>query len=530
VKHNHTTTKNDLSRRDFIKTTAVGVGATAMAGLGASKAEASIPNKWDYEADVVIIGCGLAGVSAGVAAHDSGAEVLVLEKAPKQYTGGNSRVAGGGMKTPLFVSEEVFAYYKGLCFGTVSDQMVQDFIEALYKNPERIRKLGYDVYPSGTQTPTVAHLRITRGNGTGKDLYDAVKDALDERGVPVKYETRVQELVQNPETKEILGVKAVSDGWDRYIKARKGVIMACGGYENNIELKDYYNYPGLGKIIYPWGTPYNTGDGIKMVSEVGAPLWHLFSIEWDRMSLRLPSQSCGVGVQINSAGPGIMVNKYGNRFMNEAVTLGHNKETLALIYFSNVKKEYTNQPCFIVFDEKYRKARALANVGGSMTWNVNYKLCPWSTDNLAEIEKGWIVKADTIAELAEKMKGVDPLGNTVGVDAAGLQATVETYNGYCAAGADPNFSKPATNLISLDTPPYYAAELCMTLINTQGGPKHNGRSQTLNKENKPIPRLYSCGEFGSFFGFLYPGGSNLAEALAFGSIAGENAAGLTPWV
>jgi succinate dehydrogenase/fumarate reductase flavoprotein subunit len=81
----------------------------------------------------------------------------------------------------------------------------------------------------------------------------------------------------------------------------------------------------------------------------------------------------------------------------------------------------------------------------------------------------------------------------------------------------------------VETPPYYAAELALTVTNTQGGPKHNGKAQTLNKDDKPIPRLYSAGEFGSFFGFLYPGGSNIPEAIAFGRIAGENAAAEKPW-
>jgi hypothetical protein len=80
------------------------------------------------------------------------------------------------------------------------------------------------------------------------------------------------------------------------------------------------------------------------------------------------------------------------------------------------------------------------------------------------------------------------------------------------------------------TPPSVAAELALTVTNTQGGPKHNGKAQALNKGNRPIPRLYTAGEFGSFFGFLYPGRSNIPEAIAFGRIAGENAAAEKPWV
>jgi succinate dehydrogenase/fumarate reductase flavoprotein subunit len=559
-----------ISRREFVKGAAVGAAGVAAAGVLASCAQEAtpcptpeviketvevpvevikevevkpwLPEKWDYEADVVVVGSGLAGVSTAIAAHDAGAEVLVLEKAPERFIGGNSRTAGGGMRTPLEVSDEVITTYRDYCFGTVPDELCVDFVEALYRNPERIKKLGYDLVPSGTQSPTIGHLRIVTPEapegGRGFQLYDAFKGCFDDRRLKIMCETPAKELIQDPVTKEILGVVAAEGatgvlgegGKKIYIKAKRAVVLACGGYENNNDMKGWYNYPGLGESMCPWGTPYNTGDGIKMVSEIGAPLWHLFSVEWDRFSLKVPSLIYGVGVQTASTGHSIIVNKYGKRFMNEAKRLVHNKETLEYIYFRNVPaKEYANMPCFIIFDETYRLARPLANTGGTMTWNVIHELYKWSADNSVEIGKGWILKGDTIEELAAKITAVDPRGYTVGVDAAGLKETISAYNGYCAAGEDPDFGKPEDRLIPIVTPPYYAAELALTLINTQGGPKHNGKSQTLNKEDKPIPRLYSCGELGSFFGMIYPGGSNLAEAIAFGHIAGENAAAETPW-
>ncbi len=89
--------------------------------------------------------------------------------------------------------------------------------------------------------------------------------------------------------------------------------------------------------------------------------------------------------------------------------------------------------------------------------------------------------------------------------------------------------EPQSQMKAIETPPFYAVELCMSIINTQGGPKHNSKAQALDMEGKPIPRLYTPGEFGSFFGHLYQGGSNLPEALAFGRIAGETAAAERPW-
>jgi 3-oxosteroid 1-dehydrogenase len=106
--------------------------------------------------------------------------------------------------------------------------------------------------------------------------------------------------------------------------------------------------------------------------------------------------------------------------------------------------------------------------------------------------------------------------------------TVSRYNEFCRNGRDADFSRRKDTLLPVAAPPFYSAELALTCINTKGGPRHNGKAQTLDKNNKPIPRLYTPGEMGSFFGFLYPGGSNIPEAIAFGRIAGENAAE-KPW-
>ena len=115
------------------------------------------------------------------------------------------------------------------------------------------------------------------------------------------------------------------------------------------------------------------------------------------------------------------------------------------------------------------------------------------------------------------------------VDSDGLEETFSRYNEYCRIGEDPECGRPPKWLAAIDTPPYYATELCEPIMNTQGGPKHNARAQVLDKNDKPIPRLYAAGELGSFFFPLYEGAGNIPEALAFGRIAGEHAAGQKPW-
>jgi succinate dehydrogenase/fumarate reductase flavoprotein subunit len=553
-----------ITRRDFVKGSAAGGVAGLVVGAGGAalltNSKPWLPKTWNYEADVVVVGTGYAGLNAAIASHDAGAKVLMLEKAPEKFAGGNSSVSGGGMRIPLKVPEAV-DYYRALCFGTVPEELCAVMAEALANVPEQLKKLGIEVAPirraaappagqsaappagrpaatPAMTPPPPSGLNLLPGAqkaslyaivpagektarmGSGYQLYLALKKCVDDRKITVLYETPANRLIQDPETREVVGVIAEEKGNKIYVKANRAVVLACGGYEANHTMQGYFNYPGI--KIYPWGTPYNTGDGIKMVSEIGAPLWHMFNLEWDAPCVKAPSEQHGVSVQTStgfgSAGGFIFVNKYGKRFMNDVKSLVHIKETLELTYFSHERVEYPNNPFYIVFDEIFRAKQPLVG-NRPMSWNGIHKAYEWSADNLAEIEKGWIVEADTIKDLAAKLK----------IDAAGLEGTVSKYNEYCRRGEDAEFGRRKQSLVPIKTPPYYATELALTCTNTQGGPIHNGKAQTLDKDDKPIPRLYTPGELGSFFGFLYPGGSNIPEAISFGRIAGENAAAEKAW-
>ena len=531
----------EITRRQFFKGSATAGAAGLLLGpggamlVGASKSW--LPDKWDYEADVVVIGMGYAGQNAAIASHDARAKTLIVEKAPGKYAGGNSSVSGGGMTVPNGAKEGA-PYYHALSFGTSPNELCDFMAEALAQVPEQLRKLGIETIVTRDYARTAPEamigLRTLPGAnngkiysikpvkdappnyGAGKQLHMALDRCVKSRGIPIQYETRAKHLMQDPATKEIVGVIAEKQGRKICIKAKRGVVLACGGYENNPEMMSYFNYPGI--RIYPWGSPYNTGDGLKMVSEVGAPLWHMFSLEWAGHSVKTASEQAGVSVQVTLGGSYIYVNKYGKRFMNELKSMVHTKESLELTYFHHDRVEYPNQPFYAIFDESVRSKQRLGRQGG-MTWNAVHGLYQWSEGSSAEMEKGWVSRADTLRDLAAKMR----------IEPEGLQETVTKYNQFCSGKKDPEFSRRDNSLSPLTTPPYYGVELALTLINTQGGPKHNTKAQTLDQDDKPIPRLYTPGEFGSFFGFLYPGGSNIPEAIAFGRIAGENAASLKPW-
>lgn len=523
--------KKALSRRDLLKGAAVGAGALALSGIMTGETGAAAPpKKWDKESDVVIIGFGGAGAAAAIAAKDAGSKVLVLEKLDKG--GGNSAVSAGAMAIPDDLKKGI-DYMQAQTFGTVDDpEMIKTFVQALMGLPGWLRELGADIkfnpplpglpasyFPKLPGADSITgRWRINPGL-TGQALWQFILGQVTKRKIEILYNTPVQRLVQNPTTGEIQGVIAKTAKGTSYIKARKAVVICCGGYENNAAMKAFYNFPGV--PIFPNGSPGNTGDGFKMVSEVGAQIWHTYSFEWSGFGLKKPSESLGVGIHtmLTPKAPFIFSNKAGKRFQNEAKSITHTHETLPVTHFSHDMPGYPNIPFFAIFDETMRTAGPVAQMKGEYGYAIVHKVYDWSKDNQAEIDKGWIIKGNTLRELAEK----------VGIDPTALEDTVARYNKYCEAGDDPEFKRVKRTLVPLKTPPFYAAEICLLMLNTMGGAKRNSKAQVLDYDNKPIPRLYSAGEFGSIFGIIYQGGQNLPEAYSFGRIAGLNAAALKPW-
>jgi succinate dehydrogenase/fumarate reductase flavoprotein subunit len=511
-----------------------GKGDAAKKGISLRRKAGSIFPKWDYETDVLIVGYGAAGANAAIAAHDAGARALIIEKLA--FPGGNSGVCAGAMVIPESL-EEAIQYYRALSFGTAEEEMIRSFAEEMVGIPSLLTGLGVEFKVRRTEpayfpsflTGQVKRIQVSP---TGADGFRFLQNLVQDRKVEVLMDTPATSLIQDPRTREVIGVKAQRKGKEITLLARRGVILACGGYGYNRRMIADFHFPGATEYIFPWGTPGNTGDGIKLATEAGATLWHMASIEWGAICARKPSQKFGtaVGAGLGRAmaeGSFIFVNKYGKRFMPENTSLIHRKAPLEILFFDHERAEYRNLPAYMVFDEAYRRRGAVASTrehfqemwGGPVGYPAVHKIYEWSRDNQAEIDQGWVFQAGTLADLAGK----------IGADAPALEETVGNFNRACGEGEDPQFGRPGKSLTPLATPPYYAVELGLTLVNTQGGPKRNKDCQVLDFSNRAIPRLYAAGEVGSFFGFLYQGGNNYPEAWAFGRIAGRRAAAERPW-
>jgi len=197
---------------------------------------------------------------------------------------------------------------------------------------------------------------------------------------------------------------------------------------------------------------------------------------------------------------------------------------LECVKFDTRKVEYPNIPCYQIFDETTRLkgpfARSLKR-GLRSDGSIQY-FHKWSTDNLEEIKKGWVLRGDTIEGLAQEIVRQD-LENNSRMNPEILKETIAKFNDYCRAGCDREFQREPSGLVPIETAPFYALKMYPGGPNTQGGLRKNAKGQVLDPDGKVIPRLYAPGENGSYFGFLYSGGGNICENLVWGRVSGENA-------
>ena len=491
---------------------------------------------WDREADVVVIGYGFAGGISTITAHDAGAKVILLEKMP--HPGGISILSGGGVAFARN-AEGAFAYLKRTCNGTTPDEVLRPLAKGMVEIIDLVRELakvsgtapdesevrGHGTYPfPGTDDidsiklkdfPAYSTFPWAKGLRGGARLFKIVVDNMELRKIDVLLSTPAKRLITNLEG-EVLGVEAERNGKAITIKARKGVILACGGFENNEMMKLQYFEA---QPVYPVYLG-NTGDGILMAQKVGAALWHMWHFHGG-YGFKYPDFP--FAMRHVWAGPRkhdrkmiwIAVDRYGKRFMDEYPPAPQDTGTRPLEYYDADIQDYPRIPCYLIFDEEGRKLGPVAMVIVNDE-RYHYK---WSEDNSVEIEKGWIVKGNTIEELAAKIK----------VNAQVLKSTVERWNSQCASGKDVDFNRPPKTMVPIVNPPFYAMGAWPIVSNTQGGPAHDPNQRVLDSMGKPIPRLYVAGEVSSIFGHLYLEAGNITECFVGGRIAGQNASDEIPW-
>ncbi|WP_281689980.1 FAD-dependent oxidoreductase [Pseudonocardia thermophila] len=474
------------------------------------------------EVDLVVVGFGGAGAAAAITAHDAGARVVVCEKQAADAHTPSTRMSGG-LVMAVDDAEKGAAYLDACAGGMVPTEVTRAWAESAAGVLDWLRttagltfsRINTAEHPElpgadaiGVHQPGEAAFRLDPSAGGGDALFTAVASAVHERGIDVRWATPVRRLIV--EDGRVVGVTTDSGP----IRARKGVILSCGGYEFDEELKrdNLRAYP-----VHFYGNPGNTGDGVRMAQAAGAGLWHMNTMI-GRAIGHFPLESAEGGwlnfiIDINPPGH-VIVDRGGQRYANETMQA----QLLHGFYYEMLRYDYDRAtysriPSWWVFDERRRTAGplTLSHIGA-----VKVGLYDWSPDNSAEIERGWIARGNTPEEAAAAAGMEDP---------EALARTVAEYNAACAAGVDP-FGRAPETLIPLDSPPYYVVPLYPGGSNTCGGPRRDAAGRVLDPYDEPIPGLYAAGELGQPVGMLYPAdGANLSEAFCFGRIAALTAVG-----
>lgn len=499
---------------------------------------------FDQVYDVVVVGFGFAGGAAAIAAHDQGASVLLLEKMPDP--GGISICAGGGIRTITDLPGGR-AYLRATVGPDVPDDVLDMMAEGMVGLEDYFRTLaqvngarivlrdrgGNYPFPGHDALGIVEVAEIpgfdaraeyphARGRLLGPNVFKLVHDNIRARAIEVRLNTAAERLILDARG-AVIGLETRSDGKQRRIGARRGVILASGGFESSPEMQRKYWQI---RPVMPAATRGNTGDGIRMAQAAGADLWHMWHFHGSygfrhvdpaypfaiRVK-RLPDWTPEVQPpQVKMSW--IMLDKTGRRFMNEYHPYLQDTGHRPLDQFDPVTQDFSKIPAFLLVDDEGRKLYPLGQAV------LNDRQCEpyrWSDDNLREVENGILQKADSVAELAALLN----------VDPDTLAASLDRWNEQCARGEDQDFGRPSATMVPVKTAPFYVGRLWPLVNNTQGGPAHDASQRIINTFGEPIPRLYAAGELGSIWGYLYLGAGNLAECFISGQVAGKHAASLT---
>jgi len=485
------------------------------------------------EFDVIVGGGGNAALCAALSARESGARVAVLERAPADEAGGNTRFTAGAIRTVYDGADDIVTLMPDLSqeerqnsdFGAYSDAQFFDDMGRVtdYRCDPDLTELlvnrsfdtlcwmqgkGVRFMPLyGRQAFKIdGKFRFWGGLtveawGGGPGLVEALTQACETNGIEIRYQARALSLLHDDDG--VHGVRVRERGRTHDL-AGSAVVLACGGFEANAEMRTRYLGPGW-ELARVRGSRFNTGDGIRMALEAGASPagnWSgCHAVAWDRNAPEFGDLAVGDGFQKHSYPFGLIVNSLGERFVDEGADFRN-------YTYAKYGREILNQPgqfAYQVFDAKV--AHLLRD---------EYRI--------RQVTKA---EAGSLEQLVAQMEGVD---------ADGFLRTLTAYNaavrqdipfdptvkdGRCTEGLAVNKSNWAN---TVDEPPFVAYGVTCGITFTFGGLRINTDAQVIDVDGAAIPGLFAAGELvGGLFYFNYPGGTGLMSGAVFGRIAGASA-------
>ena len=484
--------------------------------------------------DVIVVGAGNAAFSAAIAAREQGASVVMLEAAPEDEAGGNSRFTAGAMRVVYNGVEDILKLVPDLSpteiettdFGTyTSDQFFDDMarVTQYRADPDLVETLvtgsldtliwmrekgvrfvpiyGRQAFKIDGKFKFWGGLTIeTVGGGPG--LIDMWTQIAEREGVEIRYQHRALDLVTDGD--RITGVRVRNDDGTHDL-AGKTVVLASGGFEANAEWRTRYLGPGwdLAKVR---GTRFNTGDGIQMALDLGAsPMgnWSgCHAVGWERNAPEFGDLAVGDQFQKHSYPFAIMVNATGRRFVDE----GADFRNYTYARYGRVILEQPGQFAWQIFDSKVKHLQR-------------------DEYNIRQVTK---VTADTIEALAEQLEGVDPEAfvREISEYNAAVRQDIEFNPNIKDGRKTEGLTVDKTNWANtISDPPFEGYAVTCGVTFTFGGLRINHEGEVLNTDYRPIRGLFAAGELvGGIFYFNYPGGTGLTSGSVFGRQAGTHAA------
>jgi len=470
----------------------------------------------NLEADVVVIAAGTAGLAAAIAAAENGAKVVVFEKA--STTGGTGSMGMGplGVESRLQrlkqmgpTKDEAFKIFMDYTHWQVDARLVRAYIDKAATTIDWLEKMGVEFlepsayFPGGWPT---WHIVKPGGEGCARNLFKIMTERAKEMGVKIILQTPVKKILK--QGNKIVGVVAEEDRSGESIQANaKAVIIATGGFGDNLEMIKKYTGYEWGRDLYSFRIPGLAGDGIRMAWEVGAA-----STEMKMELIYIMPGELDPELAETFRQPHLLLNLLGERFMNEGIISNSS-------FTGNAISRQKSRSAFLIFDENIKNHMETV---GFDSYHVVFPFTKVrNLDALirAAFDKGYkdVFVADSLEELA----------NETGIDLDGLKRTVEEYNGFCDQGFDSIFNKSHYLLRPIKTPKFYAGRLIPGAYGSLGGIKINYKTEVLNKDWKKIPGLYAagtdaCSIYGDTYVFILPG-NTMGFAINSGRIAGENA-------
>ena len=486
----------------LIKLALAGILVLSLAACGSTTpAPTPTPNPETAteETDILVVGGGLAGISAAIKAAQNGANVILIEKTAviggsSAYSGGGIGASGSSIQKEYDIDDTNESWLQlwherqetSPVKGEYPDYaLVERLIDQSSATIDWMEDLGYSFFkPEGFGVDPVARLHYhakedgTKGNGSSMMI--ALTEIAENLGVTILKETKAVSLIQN-DAKEIVGVIAEDSNGTIQFNSQS-VILASGGFARSEEMLQRFTPEVANYAQYSVSAPGNTGDGIVMAEAVGAVA---YENPWlIGLGLTTPVRDLS-GFYWN--GNYMFVNRQGERFTNEA-------EHYSIVFNDAAYKSEGGS--FMIFDS-----------------SATFEAYVAAAENNVDHES--VFKADTLEELAA----------ATGMNVENLVTSIENYNKAANGEADP-FNKAAQLIFAMETAPYYAVEFFPSTMGTFGGIHVNENQQVLDSQGNVIAGLYAAGEMANrpYYAQVYMSGSALQVATQTGQIAGQTAA------